>query len=47
MRTEKRKPQHPKPPKGRPAERIIEPIPDTFENVLKVVVATRPKPAGR
>ena len=36
----------PKKPLGRPPK-IIQPIPDTFENVLKAVVKTRPaKPSS-
>ena len=29
--------------RGRPPEKVIEPIPDTFENVLKAVVQSLPK----
>ena len=30
-------------PRGRPARKIVEPIPDTFENVIKALVAPRKK----
>ena len=36
MSTEKRK----KKARGRPPEHVTEPIPDTFENILKTVVRT-------
>ena len=32
---------------GRPTKRIIEPIPDTFENVLKAVVKSAPTQSGK
>ena len=34
-------------PRGRPVEKEIAPIPDTFENVIKALVAPRKPKANR